>query len=170
MKIKIAITDACIFIDLYDLELISSFFSLEIETHTTSAVLFELYSEQQQILKAYQSVDKLIVHNLKEDDLIEIHSETYPKSLSETDKSAIYVANKLNACVLSSDKTVRNCAKNKEIEYHGMIWIFDKLIETDILTKKTAMQKLRLLLNMNSIYQNNVPLVTEIQKRFKLWE
>jgi len=65
MKIKIAITDACIFIDLYDLELISSFFSLEIETHTTSAVLFELYSEQQQILKAYQSVDKLIVHNLK---------------------------------------------------------------------------------------------------------
>lgn len=170
MKIKIAITDACIFIDLYDLELISSFFNLEIEIHTTSAVLFELYPDQQQILKAYKSVNKLIIHNLKEDDLIEIYSGTYPKSLSETDKSVLYVANKLNACVLSSDKTLRNCAKNKGIEYHGMIWIFDKLIETNTLTKKAATQKLKLLLKMNPIYQNNMPLVTEIQKRFKLWE
>ena len=170
MKIKIAITDACIFIDLYDLELISSFFSLEIETHTTSAVLFELYSEQQQILKAYQSVDKLIVHNLKEEDLIEIYSETYPKSLSETDKSVLYIANKLNAYVLSSDKTVRNCAKNKGIEYHGMIWIFDKLVETNILTKKVAAQKLKHLVNTNFIFQNNIPLVTEIKNRFKLWD
>ena len=170
MKIKIAITDACIFIDLYDLELISLFFNLEIEIHTTSAVLFELYPEQQQVLKAYQSVNKLIVHNLKEEDLIEIYSETYPKSLSETDKSVLYIANKLNAYVLSSDKTVRNCAKNKGIEYHGMIWIFDKLVETNILTKKVAAQKLKHLVNTNFIFQNNIPLVTEIKKRFKLWE
>lgn len=33
----------------------------------------------------------------------------YPKSLSETDKSVLYVANKRNACVLSSDKVLRNC-------------------------------------------------------------
>ena len=170
MKIKIAITDACIFIDLYDLELISLFFNLEIEIHTTSAVLFELYPEQQQVLKAYQSVNKLIVHNLKEEDLIEIYSETYPKSLSETDKSVLYIANKLNAYVLSSDKTVRNCAKNKGIEYHGMIWIFDKLVETNTLTKKVAAQKLKHLVNTNFIFQNNIPLVTEIKNRFKLWD
>ena len=170
MKIKIAITDACIFIDLYDLELISLFFNLEIEIHTTSAVLFELYPEQQQVLKAYQSVNKLIVLNLKEEDLIEIYSETYPKSLSETDKSVLYIANKLNAYVLSSDKTVRNCAKNKGIEYHGMIWIFDKLVETNILTKKVAAQKLKHLVNTNFIFQNNIPLVTEIKNRFKLWD
>lgn len=83
-----------------------------------SSVLFELYSEQQQILKAYQSVDRLTVHNLQEKDYIEIHAETYPKSLSITDKSVVlHVANKLNACVLSSDKTVRNFARNKNIEY-----------------------------------------------------
>ncbi|MDR1877508.1 MAG: hypothetical protein LBQ84_07775 [Flavobacteriaceae bacterium] len=169
MKIKIAVTDACIFIDLYDLGLVTSFFNLELEIHTTSAVYFELYDEQQQVLKAYQSVDKLIVHNLKEDDFIQIHSESYPKSLSETDKSVLYVANKLNACVLSSDKTVRNCAKNKDIEYHGMIWIFDKLVEANILTKKNAANKLKQLVATNSIFQNNKPLVDEIQKRLELW-
>lgn len=170
MKIKIAITDACIFIDLYDLGLVSSFFGLEVEIHTTSSVYFELYPEQQQVLKAYQSVNRLIIHNLTEDDFLQIHSEPYPKSLSETDKSVLHIANKLDACVLSSDKTVRNWAKNKEIECHGMIWIFDQLVHTDIITKKQAASKLRELVATNFIFQNNQPLITEIEKRLKLWK
>ncbi|HRO46762.1 hypothetical protein [Agriterribacter sp.] len=169
MKLKIAVTDACIFIDLYDLGLVASFFKLEIEIHTTSSVYFELYAEQQQVLKAYQSVDRLIIHNLKEENFLQIHSASYPKSLSETDKSVLHIANKLGACVLSSDKTVRNWAKNKDIEYHGMIWIFDRLIEADILTKKEAATKLKELIATNFIFQNNQSLVTEIQKRLKLW-
>ena len=170
MKIKIAVTDACIFIDLLDLGLINSFFDLELEIHTTTLVYFELYEEQQKVLKAYQSIDRLIVHNLIESDFLQIHIETYPKSLSETDKSVLYIANKLNACVLSSDKTVRNSAKNKSIEYHGMIWIFDKLIEENILTKKEAFLKLEKLTAINFIFQNNQSLVAEIQKRFKSWK
>lgn len=170
MKLKIAVTDACIFIDLYDLGLVNAFFKLEIEIHTTTSVYFELYPEQQQLLKAYQSVDRLIVHNLKEEDFLQIHSESYPKSLSETDKSVLHIANKLNACVLSSDKTVRNCAKNKDIEYHGMIWIFDKLVETNILSKKDAAIKLKELVATNFIFQNNQPLVAEIEVRFKIWK
>ncbi len=170
MKIKIAVTDACIFIDLYDLGLVASFFNLEIEIHTTSSVYFELYPEQQQVLKAYQSVDRLIVHNLQEQDFLEIYLEEYPKSLSETDKSVLYIANKLNACVLSSDKTLRNCAKNKDIEYHGMIWIFDKLVETSVLTPKEAASKLKQLVATNFIFQNNQQLVAEIEKRLKIWK
>lgn len=169
MNIKIAVTDACIFIDLHDLGLVTPFFNLELEIHTTSAVYFELYDEQQQVLKAYQRIDRLIVHNLKEEDFLQIHSEPYPKSLSETDKSVLHVANKLNACVLSSDKTVRNCARNKDIEYHGMIWIFDKLVEANILSKKDAANKLKQLVATNFIFQNNKALVDEIQKRLELW-
>ncbi len=170
MEIKIAVTDAFIFIDLYDLGLVASFFNLEIETHTTSAVYFELYPEQQQVLKAYQSVGKLVVHNLQEQDFIEIYSEEYPKSLSETDKSILHIANKINACVLSSDKTLRNCAKNKDIKYHGMIWIFDKFVETSVLTKKEAAIKLKQLVATNFIFRNNQQLVAEIEKRLKIWK
>jgi hypothetical protein len=169
MKIKIAVTDACIFIDLYDLGLIASFFNLELEIHTTTAVYFELYADQQQILKAYQSVDKLIVHNLLEEDFLQIYSEPFPKSLSETDKSVLYIANKLNACVLSSDKSVRNCAKNKDIKYHGLIWIFDRLVDTRELTPGEAAEKINLLIQTNSIYRNNIPLMAEIEKRLKVW-
>lgn len=170
MKLRIAVTDACIFIDLYDLGLVNMFFQLELEIHTTTSVYFELYSEQQQILKAYQSVGRLIVHNLKEEDFLQIQSESYPRSLSETDKSVLHVANKLNACVLSSDKTVRNCAKNKDIEYHGMIWIFDKLVEAALLSKKQMAIKLEELVANNFIFQNNKALVVEIERRLKLWK
>lgn len=170
MKVKIAVTDANIFIDLYDLGLTNSFFNLELEIHTTSAVLYELYSEQQEILQAYQSVGRLSVHNLQEQDFIEIYNKNYPKSLSEADKSVLHVANKINACVLSSDKTLRNCAKNKEIEYHGMIWIFDKLVEISVLTKKEAAIKLKQLIVTNFVFRNNQQLVAEIEKRLKIWK
>ncbi len=169
MKLKIAVTDACIFIDLYESGLIAPFFRLDIEIHTTSFVYFELYPEQQHALKAYQSVDRLLVHNPEEEDFLQIHSEPYPKSLSETDKSVLHIANKLNAFVLSSDKTVRHYAKNKNIECHGMIWIFDKLVEATILTKEEASLKLKELIARNFIFRNNPPLVAEIEKRLRQW-
>jgi rRNA-processing protein FCF1 len=170
MKLIVAVTDACIFIDLLDLELVNSFFNLDLDINTTSAVMHELNYEQQQILKAYQSVGRLTVHNLQEHDFFEIYSEQYPKSLSETDKSVLHIANKINACVLSSDKTLRNCAKNKEIEYHGMIWIFDKLVGNSLLTKKEAANKLKELTTTNFTFRNNQQLMDEIGKRLKLWK
>lgn len=169
MKIKIAVTDACIFIDLHNLELTNSFFNLDIEIHTTSAILHELHYEEKRILQVYESDEMLTIHNLQEHDYIEIFTVDYPKSLSEADKSVIHIANKLNACVLSSDKTLRNCAKNKDIEYHGMIWIFDKLVEEGLLSKEDAAIKLKRLVSTNSVFQNNQQLVVEIENRLKLW-
>ena len=50
---KLAITDACIFIDLCDLEITQPFFALDLEIHTSVDVFNELYPEQQKILNAY---------------------------------------------------------------------------------------------------------------------
>ena len=122
---KIAITDACIFIDLYDLQLTAQFFSLNLEIHTN----------QQQMLAAFQSVGKLTAHNIKEADKKEIQAKSYSKALSDSDKTVLYLASKLNALVLSSDKLVRNNAKNNSIDYHGMIWIFDQLVENKLISK-----------------------------------
>lgn len=168
-RLKLVITDACIFIDLYELDLVNLFFDLEIEVHTTSAVMHELYGDQHQVLKAYQSVQRLTVHNLQEADFIEIYNTVYPRALSEADKSVLHVAAKINACVLSSDKAVRNCAKNKSIDYHGMLWIFDRLVELQLLLPKQAVARLQQLVASNFIYQNNRPLVNEINRRLKEW-
>lgn len=136
------------------MQLVTLSFDLDIEVHNTSTVLYELYTEQQ-IYKAYHSVGRIAIHNLLAKDYLEIYKQGYLKSLSETDKSVLYIANKLDASVLSSDKALRNCAKNKGIEYHGMIWIFDRLVETSSNDKKRSNKKLKQLIITNFVFQNN---------------
>jgi hypothetical protein len=104
-----------------------------------------------------------------EQDFMDIYNENYPKSLSEADKSVLHVANRLQACILSSDKTVRNYAKNKHIEYHGMIWLFDYFVETNSLSTAEARDKLSALVSANFLYRNNHKLVDEIEKRIEIW-
>lgn len=167
---RIAITDACIFIDLYSLDIIPQFFNLEIEVHTSQDVLNELFSHQKEILIAYQAVSKLTVHIITEEDRKVIYQTKYPKSLSDNDKTVIHLAIKLDAMLISSDKAVRNYAKSLAIEYHGMLWILDRLVEKKLLSKKEASQKLKKLVSTNFVYQNNIEINHEMQKRLKLWE
>ncbi len=166
---KLAVTDACIFIDLYDLQLTAQFFNLDIEVHTSIDVIKELYENQQQMLSAFQSVGKLSVHIIKEEEKKVILASAYPKSLSDSDKTVLFLASKLNAMVLSSDKTVRNFANINKIDYHGMIWIFDQLIMNGLITTQEASTKLKQLILTNLVYQNNKELVEEMSKRLSKW-
>ena len=166
---KLVVTDACIFIDLIELQISSEFFGLPIEIHTSLDVFNELYTEQKEILKAYHSVGKLTIHNLSSQEKTNIREEKYPRSLSENDKTVLFFANKLNATVISSDKAVRNYARSKAIEYHGMLWILDKLIEYRLITPPEAITKINTLFSGNIIYQNNIELNIEKEKRIFLW-
>jgi hypothetical protein len=166
---RIAITDACIFIDLIQLQLTSRFFKLPLEIHTSHEVFNELNSGQQEILNAYISVDKLVVHKLSSTDWSQIILQPFPKSLSLNDKSVLYLAEKLDALVLSSDKPVRNWAKGNSIECHGIFWILDYLVESELITSSDAIAKLKLLISKNIIYQNNTELESEIAKRLQNW-
>ncbi|MCL2311123.1 MAG: hypothetical protein FWC41_01350 [Firmicutes bacterium] len=166
---RIAITDACIFIDLHDLKLTNSLFSLKLDIHTSLDVFNELYAHQQDVLSAFHSVGKLTIHNISAEDRINIQKQNYPKALSENDKTVLFLAEKIDAIVLSSDRAVRTCAKKKSIEYHGMLWIFDKLVETLLLDSAAAAVKLEMLIKTNIVYQNNVELIKEMEIRLKRW-
>lgn len=166
---KLAVTDACIFIDLIELRLTSEFFKLPIEIHTSLDVYNELYPEQKEILKAYNSVGKLTIHNLTSQEKVEIQKIRFPKSLSENDKTVIYLAEKLSATVISSDKAVRNFAKTKVIEYHGMLWIFDQVVENKLIDTSIAIKRIEELFSKNIIYLNNMALIKEKEIRIKIW-
>lgn len=166
---RIAVTDACIFIDIIELRLTSQFFRLPLELHTTVDVYNELYPEQQELLKAYQAGGKLSLYNVSAAEREEILAEKFPRALSDNDKTVLFLARKLNAFVLSSDKAVRNYAKSQVIEYHGLLWIFDQLIAGGHLLPGEAAIKLRELMKSNIVYQNNVTLAVEMSKRLKQW-
>jgi hypothetical protein len=168
--LKIAITDACIFIDLDDLGLTTIFFHLDVEVHTSVDVVNELYQKQKEILQVYESVGKLVIHNISDKERKTIVESGYPKALSSSDQTVLFLAEKYEAIILSSDKPVRNCAKLKAIEYHGMLWIFDRFVEHNLLSKEEAAEKLEILVKTNIIYQNSIVLLGEISKRLKSWE
>ena len=166
---KIAVTDACIFIDIYDLQLIEQFFDLELEIHTSFDVYNELYDIQKAAFQKFKEKGKLTLHSMNEDDRAAIKQHNFPKSLSDNDKTVLHLAQKITAIVLSSDKAVRKQAKHLCIEYHGMLWIFDMLLETRLINHAEASKKIQELINGNVIYQNSAELVTEMNKRLKLW-
>jgi len=166
---KLAITDACILIDLHKLQLTIPFFELSIEVHTSLDVYNELDDDQKQILLAFRSVGKFTIHSIQEKERLAIHQGPYSKGLSEADKTALFLADQLNAMILSSDKTVRKHAKNNTIEYHGMLWILDELVLSFKISKAEASAKLKQLIDDNQFYQNNLELCSEIDKRIQTW-
>ncbi len=166
---RIAITDACIFIDIYELQLTTEFFSLDLEIHTSFDVFMEVHEHQKELLKAFQTMGKFTIHKITQEDRLEIIQQKYPKSLSDNDKTVLHLANKFEAMIISSDKKVRHTAKNKAIEYHGMLWVFDRLLEQEAISPAEAILKLKKLINSNIVYQNNAELVAEMDKRLKLW-
>lgn len=166
---RVAVTDACIFIDLIELDMITAFFQLDLELHTTVAVINELYPEQKQVLKAYQSVGKLQVHNLENADFQAMKKILFPPGLSQEDRSVIYLAKKLGgAIVISSDKLVRDFAGKLNLPYHGIFWILDQLVSESLIEKSMAIHILKEMPKINSMYRG-ILLKKEIEKRIELW-
>ncbi len=118
----------------FTLHLVRGFFALALEVHTTRDVIDELHPEQQRALDSWQARGKLTIHVLSAQERDEMSKRAFPRSLSPEDCSVIFLASKLRATVLSSDKPVRAQAKKLAIPYHGMLWIFDQLVDQKLLT------------------------------------
>lgn len=161
---RIAVTDACIFIDLIDLELLNETCCLPIVIYTTIDVLYELNTSQQRLILLLQSESKIIIETLSSEEMSQILLRDFPASLSLTDKTVIFLSEKFDAIIISSDKAIRNCAGKFAIEYHGILWVIDQLADNKIITTRQINEKL-VQLTKNKFYANNPELMTEITKR-----
>jgi predicted nucleic acid-binding protein len=166
---NIAVTDACIFIGLREVDLFHQFFQLDFEIHSSLDVVNELFDDQRKMLSEYVKEGKFRIHSISELDRIDIQQTHFPAALSEADKTVLFLASKLNAIVVSSDNVVRKYAKKQGMEFHGILWIVDQLFETRIISRQEACEKLEQLIRYNIFYQNNADLVSEIQRRLKSW-
>ena len=166
---KIAVTDACIFIDIHELKLTPVFFSMPMEIHSTVDVYNELYDDHKHFLEAFISLGKLTLHILSDTDRRQLQTDHFPQALSEADKSAIFIARKIEAMLLSSDRAVRRYAKNNGIDCHGMLWILERLVDSAALSPNQAIMKLKELMATNIIYQNNSELLDAAANLFAKW-
>lgn len=146
---RIAITDANIFIDLIRLQILHFLFILELEITTTLEVFEELHEWQQQELQHFIDLGQLTLHIFSVDEWGELQSLPKTRGLTMEDLSIAFLAQKKNAIVLSGDNPLRKYCMLQQLEVRGMLWLFDTLIQHQHLTQSQAREKLILLLSFN---------------------
>lgn len=145
---KVAITDANIFIDLHDLGCLSWFELLGLEVYTTSLVLNELGVVQRMAVQKIVGV----VTELTMDEVDSLALLPLPAGLSEADKSVIWQTQQLKntpLLILSGDNLMRNWCLKNQLEVHGILWMFDQLILQTKINHATARHLLTQLMRIN---------------------
>lgn len=159
---KLAVTDANIFIDLFHIELVDGFFALEIEVYTTLEVIDELDDDQKVELIHQKRLKILEVDDIHE---VERFGKELSSGLSFADLSVFYHANILKTGILTGDSLLRKQAKNLGFDVHGVLWILNKMVDEEIEPAKTAIEKLMTLMS----YNKRLP-TKECQKLLNGWK
>ncbi len=167
---KIVVNDTNVFIDLYEVGLLDEFFSLPWEVHTTDFVMLELLREgQHDTVARYKAEKRLIVPVFEAKEMLEIgnlfQQSLNKTNLSLTDCSVWYYAKVNNYILLTGDRKLRTTSAYEGVEVHGVIYVFDRLVEFNVISRQVAVKKLQQLYSINSRLPKE-----EIEKRINLWK
>jgi rRNA-processing protein FCF1 len=163
---RIAIQDANILIDLVKTGLFDYCMKLEYRFITTDFVFDELYEEQQKQVAPYITEGRFVIISISDLALQEItRLNQEDNRLSPQDCSALHFAIENNYILLTGDKRMRTMANKKTIEYYGIFWIIDLLVEGAILNKNEALAFLEKLQLVN----RRLP-AEEFEKRRNSWK
>lgn len=162
---RIAVKDATILIDLAEGDLLGLWFQLKIETHTTDLVLAEVKKETQwRRVSPFVDAALLQVHATAATDIAAIVTFSQTSGISLADASGVFLARRLKAHLLTGDRRLRRTAEADEIKAHGLLWILDRLVESAVLTKPDAAQRLEQILAAGSRLPR-----AECEARLKAW-
>jgi len=147
---KIAITDANIFIDLHHLQFTDFLFGIDLEIYTSHSVFNELNPQQQEALDHHIEKGNLRIIHFSAQELDEMNAVDLPRGLSPQDKSVIYLASKHISLVLSGDIKLRKYCNSVGFEVHGIIWLFDQFLEKEHIDFALAISKMKALMAVNT--------------------
>jgi len=167
---QVVVNDTNVFIDLLDVGLLDEFFLLSWEIHTTDFVMFELLKEGQRKAVDHFAIDgRLHVASFEDEEFLKIrnlHKNFETKTnVSLTDCSVWYYAKKNHFSLLTGDRKLRISSQNDGVETHGILYVFDTLVDEGVITCETAASKLRELQLLNPRLPKE-----EIEERLRLWE
>lgn len=139
---RLAVVDANIFIDLIRLKLLDHFFEIGFEIQTTDLVFNQLNESQQDQLQQKVEAGKIMIHALTASETSELMAMRFPSKLEIADCTVFYFAQKLNGLLVSGDNCLRKHCQSKNVEVHGLVWVFEqlhslKIISPDILLEKS---------------------------------
>ena len=164
---EIVVNDTNIFIDLQSIGLLEQFFELPIKVHTVDFVINELTDEEQfNAISKFIKNGKLNVQSFEADELLEIIKlqNKAGGNVSIPDCTVWNYAKKNRYTLLTGDGQLRKKAIESNVTVKGIIYIFDHLVECEIITPQSAVIKLQELLKHNSRLPKSI-----IQERIEKW-
>lgn len=163
---RIVINDANILMDLADLDTLELLRSLEYEYHTTDLVIAEVEdAEQKSKIDAFVNDTDVKIKIFSEDEFNVIVSLASEHSgLSITDCSVLYYTRETKGILMTGDGKLRKVAQNADLEVRGILFIFDELVDNNVISKGTAFVKLKRLTEINS----RLP-IAEVEMRLEKW-
>jgi hypothetical protein len=150
----IAVQDANVLIDMELAGLFDLWFQTGIETHTTDFIRAELENGGHAQALAYFENGQVREHRLTFEEIMavsDLEREIGSKA-KFNDCSVLFLALKLDAMLLSGDKPLRKAGKERQIEVHGTLWIFDQLVEMKLLPAGSAAAKLEHLRGLDRFF------------------
>ncbi len=149
-NVNIIITDACILIDLIELNLIDQFLQTMQNVYTTNQVVREITDPvQKQKLATIIASGQILTDDTADfSTLLTLQAEY--TSLSIPDCSVLELAIRKQGIVFTSDGRLRKACANKGLDFYGVLWIIENLFISNIVNKEIALSKLKLLSIINS--------------------
>lgn len=165
-RLKIAVQDANVLIDLEMAGLFDLWFQTGIETHTTDLIRAELEKGDHHQALSYFKSGQVKEHSLTYEEMLEVSEleREVGNKAKFNDCSVLFLSIKLGAMLLSGDKPLRTAGAERQVEVHGTLWIFDQLVERKILSGNVAAAKLEHLRNEERFLPD-----AECQSRLKKW-
>lgn len=161
---RLAVTDANIFIDLIKLDLVAHLFAIELEIFTTADVLEELNDQQVEVLNDFHRDGLLSIHVLTDDQHEAVKALKIHTALSYTDRTVIVLSQTLGAIILTGDGAMRKFCIAQKMEVKGILWVFDCFLQFQCIGHAVAIEKMEGLMQIN----NRLP-VAECLERIKKW-
>ena len=144
----VCVTDANIWIDLHNTDLLDAAFRLDCTWRTPNIVVRDEVLTVDCDLLMNLGLD---VRTLSGDELNRIStlSGRYPNP-SPRDLSVLVVADVDDGIVVSGDGPLRDAARNEGMTVHGVLWVLDRLVDEAIITKARAATALNAMLQQGA--------------------
>jgi len=156
---EVVITDANIFIDLYEMDMLEGFFKLPYSISTSVFILEELDDIKPLVEKVVNVIP------VTDKDITAMSQLDWPKPFSFPDRTILYLAQLHQMMVLSGERRMMAWCKENALEGHGLLYILDAMITNKVYKPKTVCKKLRILM------ENNMWLPTDLcEEMMQRWE
>lgn len=163
---NILVKDACIIIDLIELDLLDVFLSLDYIVITSQSVVKEITDETQaELLANHIRANKMQKENDGElSDILNLMGKY--TGISYADATVLELSLRINATLLSADKLLRKAGVNEGATICGTLWVIKELYMAEIISSAVANTKINELIQINTRIPINLckKLIKEIEQ------